>query len=81
MDLIINLIDGTQYTMRVNRLRKCGIIQKGFFIESYKEGRIEFPLDSFIGFKIDRSKDRATAKEWDGVILYSALAILSKYIV
>ena len=80
MDLIIFLKDGTQLQMRLYRLKKCGFTQKGFFIESYKEGRIEFPLDSLIGFKIDRSKDRSTVYEWDGVILNSALTILSKHI-
>jgi len=81
MDLIIFLKDGTQLQMRLYRLKECGLNQQGFFIESYKEGRIEFPLDSLIGFKIDRSKDRATVHEWDGVILNSALTILSKHIV
>ncbi len=80
MDLIIFLKDGTQYEIRAYRLKECGIRQQGFFIESYKQGRIEFSLESLIGFKIDRSKDRSTVHEWDGVILNSALTILSKYL-
>lgn len=78
LDLIIFLKDGTQNKITIIRLKECGTIDKNFFIESYKEGRIEIPLDIIDGFKIERPRGRGGAHEGDSTILYTAVGILSK---
>ena len=80
LDLIIFLKDGTQHIMTISRLKKCGIAENIFFIESYKEGRIEIPLDSIDGFKIERPRGRSIALEGDSSVFYTAIGILSKHL-
>jgi len=81
LDLNIFLKDGTQFKMTILRLIECGINQKKFFIESAKEGRIEFPIENLSGFRIDRPKSHRTAYEDDSTVLYTAIGILSKHLI
>ncbi len=39
--------------MIIDRLKASGINENNFFIESHKEGRLEIPLDSIDGFKVE----------------------------
>ncbi len=81
MDLIITLKDDTEHKMRIYRLRHCGINQQIFFIESDKEGRIEFPINSLDGFRIDRPKKLSiAAEEGDEVVLNAAIISLSHFL-
>ena len=81
MDLIVNLKDGTQYKMRGYNLRECGIYEKTFFIESDKEGRIEFPINSLSSFRIDRPKfEKFAPQAGDSVVLNAAVIILSTFL-
>jgi len=80
LDLTIFLKDGTHHIMRIFRLKKCGIAENSFFIESYKEGHIEIPLASIDGFKIERPRGRGAAPEGDSTVFYTAVGILSKHL-
>ena len=78
LDLTIFLKDGTKHKMEIGRLRASGINENNFFIEIYKEDRIEVPLDSIDGFKIE-SKRTYLLHESDEIHLITAVGILSKY--
>ena len=78
LDLIIFLKDGTQHKMIIDRLKASGINENNFFIESHKEGRIEIPLDSIDGFKIEAARTYLL-HENDQIHLITAVGILSKY--
>lgn len=81
LDLIIFLKDGTQQKMLIDTLRSSGTIENNFFIESRKEGRIEIPLDSIDGFKIDVPKGYTyLLYESNMIILITAVGILSKHL-
>ena len=80
LDLIIFLKDGAQQIISIYRLKKCGIAENTFFIESYKGGSIEIPLDSIDGFKIERPRGRSIAAEGDSTVFYTAVGILSKHL-
>ncbi len=77
MHIIITLKDGTEYSMLIFLLKECGIYQKKFFIISKKE-RIEFPIDSLSGFRVEASRGRAW--EGDSTILNPAIMILSQFL-
>ena len=76
MQIIITLKDGTEHSLLIFLLTGCGIYKKTFFIESKKNGRIEFPIDSLSGFRIEISKGRIW--EGDSTILNPAIIILSQ---
>ena len=76
MDIIITLKDGSEHSLLIFRLTGCGIYKNTFFIETQKKGRIEFPIDSLSGFRIERSKGRIW--EGDSAILNPAIIILSQ---
>jgi len=78
MDIIITLKDGSEHSLRIFRLTGCGIYKKTFFIETQKNGRIEFPIDSLNGFRIDRPKKVKRIWEGDSSILHPAIIILSQ---
>ena len=78
LDLIIFLKDGTQQKMLIDTLRSSGTIENNFFIESRKEGRIEIPLDSIDGFKIERRGGYGGIHESTMTFLITAVGILSK---
>lgn len=78
LDLTIFLKDGTQHKMIIDRLKASGINENNFFIESHKEGRIEVPLDSIDGFKIEAARTYLL-HENDQIHLITAVGILSKY--
>jgi len=78
LDLIIFLKDGTQRKMLIDRLKVSGINENNFFIENHKEGRIEIPLDSIDGFKLETSRTYLL-HETTMTILIIAVGILSKY--
>lgn len=78
MDIVITLKDGSEYSMLLFRLTGCGIYKKTFFIETEKEGRIEFPIDSLSSFRIEHSKGRIW--EGDGSIINPAIIILSHFL-
>jgi len=78
LDLIIFLKDGTQYKMLIDRLKASGINDTNFFIESHKEGRLEIPLDSIDGFKIE-AKRTYLLHENTQIHLFTAVGILSKH--
>ena len=81
LDLIIFLKDGTQYKMVIDRLKASGISENNFFIESHKEGRLEIPLDSIDGFKIEHlSGWTYLLHESNMTILIAAVGILSKHL-
>ena len=77
MHIIITLKDGTEHSMLIFELEECGIYQKTFIIASRKE-RIEFPIDSLSGFRIEASRGRAW--EGDSTILNPAIMILSQFL-
>jgi hypothetical protein len=79
LDLIIFLKDGTQYKMVIDRLKASGINENNFFIESHKEGRLEIPLDSIDGFKIEAARTYLL-NESNMTILITAVGILSKHL-
>ncbi len=79
LDLIIFLKDGTQYKMVIDRLKASGINENNFFIESHKEGRLEIPLDSIDGFKIEATRTYLL-NESNMTILITAVGILSKHL-
>ena len=80
LDLIIFLKDGTQYKMIIDRLITSGVNENIFFIESRKEGRLEIPLDSIDGFKIEHlSGWTYLLHESNMTILMTAVGILSKH--
>ena len=80
LELIIFLKDGTQYKMLIDRLKASGINENNFFIESHKEGRLEIPLDSIDGFKIECPSGRTyVLHESNMTILIAAVGILSKH--
>ena len=78
LDLIIFLKDGTQYKMVIDRLKASGINENNFFIESHKTGRIEVPLDSIDGFKIESARTYLL-HESTQIHLTTAIGILSKH--
>ena len=78
LELIIFLKDGTQNKMKIDRLIASGINENNFFIENYKEGRIEIPLDSIDGFKIETARTYLL-HEKNMTILITAVGILSKH--
>ena len=78
MDIIITLKDGSEHSLLIFRLTGCGIYKKTFFIETQKKGRIEFPIDSLSGFRIESSKGRSW--EGDSSILNPAIIILSQFL-
>ncbi|MHA1193073.1 MAG: hypothetical protein ACTSP9_12350 [Promethearchaeota archaeon] len=78
MDLIIFLKDGTQYKMKLDRLIACGTNGNNFFIENKKEGRIETPLDSIDGFKIETTRTYLLHDD-NNTKLITAVGILSKH--
>ena len=79
MDIIITLKDGSEHTLPVFRLMECGIDQKTFFLENKKTGRVDFPIDSLSGFKINLPKAiRVSPKEGDFIVLNTATIILSQ---
>ncbi len=80
MDLIIFLKDGTQYKMRIWRLKSCGINNQMFLLVSWKEGTIEFPINSLSGFKIEGTKVSRIPQSGDVAVLNAALTILTKYL-
>ena len=75
MDIIITLKDGSEHSLLIFRLTESGIYKKTFFIETEKKERIEFPIDSLSGFRIEHSKGRIW--EGDNAILNPAIIILS----
>ncbi len=78
--LIIFLKDGTQYKMLIDGLRASGISENFFFIENKKEGRIEIPLDSIDGFKIERPSGYGGVHKSTMMFLLIAVGILSKHL-
>ena len=78
LELIIFLKDGTQHSMKIDRLKASGICENSFFIESHKEGRLEIPLDSIDGFKIETARTYLL-HESNMTILITAVGILSKH--
>ena len=78
LDLIIFLKDGTQHEMLLDRLKASGINENNFFIESHKTGRIEVPLDSIDGFKIESARTYLL-HESTQIHLTTAIGILSKH--
>ena len=78
LDLIIFLKDGTQNRMLIDRLKASGIKENNFFIENHKEGRLEIPLDSIDGFKIETARTYLL-HESNMTILITAVGILSKH--
>ncbi len=79
LDLIIFLKDGTQHKMLIDRLQESGINGNNFFIESSKEGRLEIPLDSIDGFKLE-AKRTYILQESTQTHLITAVGILSKHL-
>jgi len=79
LDLIIFLKDGTQRKMLIDRLQTSGINGNNFFIESHKEGRLEIPLDSIDGFKLE-AKRTYILHESNQTHLITAVGILSKHL-
>ena len=79
LDLIIFLKDGTQHKMLIDRLIASGINENNFFIESRKEGRLEIPLDSIDGFKLETARTYLL-HESTQTYLITAIAILSKHL-
>ncbi len=79
LDLIIFLKDGTQCKMLIDRLKASGINENNFFIENHKEGRLEIPLDSIDGFKIEATRTYLL-NESNMTILITAVGILSKHL-
>ena len=80
LNIIIFFKDGTQYKMVLDRLKASGINENIFFIESHKEGRIEIPLDSIDGFKIERQSGYGGIHENTMTFLITAVGILSKHL-
>ena len=78
LDLTIFLKDGTQHKMVIDRIKASGINENNFFIEIHKKGRIEVPLDSIDGFKIE-AKRTYLLFENEEIHLITAVGILSKY--
>ncbi len=78
MDINITLKDGSEHILLIFELIGCGIYKKTFFIETKKKGRIEFPIDSLSGFRIEPSKGRFW--EGDSAILNPAIIILSQFL-
>ena len=78
LELIIFLKDGTQHSMKIDRLKASGISENRFFIESHKEGRLEIPLDSIDGFKIETGRTYLLS-ERIMTFLITAVGILSKH--
>ena len=79
LDLIIFLKDGTQHKMLIDRLIASGINENNFFIESRKEGRLEIPLDSIDGFKLETTRTYIL-HESTQTHLTTAVGILSKHL-
>jgi hypothetical protein len=79
LDLIIYLKDGTQHKMLIDRLIGSGIREKNFFIESYKEGLLEIPLEFIDGFKLE-AKRTYILNEDNETHLITAVGILSKHL-
>lgn len=77
MHIVITLKDGTEHSMLIFELEECSIYQKTFTIVSKKE-RIEFPIASLSGFRIEASRGRAW--EGDSTILNPAIIILSQFL-
>ena len=81
MDLIINLKDGTQHKIKGFKLKECGIYKNTFFIDSFKEGRIEFPINSLSSFNVESPKfAKLAAQAGDSVVLNTAIIILSTFL-
>ncbi|MFX1567686.1 MAG: hypothetical protein ACFFCV_04880 [Promethearchaeota archaeon] len=79
MELIIFLKDGSQRKISLMGLQASGIKENNFFIENKKEGRLEIPLDSIDGFKIE--KEIVLIHELNMTILLTAVGLLSKHMV
>jgi len=73
------LKDGTQRQMMIDRLSASGIDGNNFFIESRKHGRLEIPLDSVDGFKLE-TKRTYLFNETQQTHLITAVTILSKHL-
>ncbi|GAG06609.1 unnamed protein product, partial [marine sediment metagenome] len=71
MHIIITLKDGSEHSLLIFRLTGCGIYKNTFFIETQNKGRIEFPIDSLSGFRVEASRGRAW--EGDSTILNPAI--------
>lgn len=81
MDLIVNLKDGTQHKIRGYNLKECGIYEKTFFIESLKDDRFEFLINSLSTFSLDRPKfEKLAPQAGDSVVLNTAVIILSTFL-
>ena len=78
LDLIVFLKDGTQHKLVLDRLKASGINENNFFIESHKTGRIEVPLDSIDGFKIESARTYLLFESTQ-IHLTTAIGILSKH--
>ncbi|MFX1567684.1 MAG: hypothetical protein ACFFCV_04870 [Promethearchaeota archaeon] len=79
MDLIIFLKDGSERKTPIDRLLASGISGNNFFIESRKNGRLDIPLDSIDGFKLE-AKRTYILYETEQSHLTTAIAILSKHL-
>jgi len=80
MNFIIFLKDGTQYQMKIWRLKSCGINNQTFFLESWKEGIIEFPINLLSGFKIEGTKASRIPQSGDVAVVNAAITILTKFL-
>ena len=78
MNIIIRLKDGSEHSLHIFRLTECGIYKKSFFIENRKKERIEFPIETLSGFRIETSKGRL--QEGDSAILNPAVILLSQFL-
>ena len=79
LDLIIFLKDGNQRKILIDRLIASGINGNKFFIDTSKQGRLEIPLDSIDGFKLE-AKRTYILHESTQTHLITAVAILSKHL-
>ena len=78
LDLIIFLKDGTQHKIIIDRIKATGINENNFFIEKHKEGRLEIPLGSIDGFKIESARTYLL-NENNQIHIITAVGILSKH--
>jgi hypothetical protein len=62
LHLIITLKDGSEHSLQIFLLERCGIYKKTFFIEGKKKGRIEFPVGALSSFRVESS----TGRIWEG---------------
>ena len=78
LDLIIFLKDGTQHKIIIDRIKATGINENNFFIEKHKEGRLEIPLGSIDGFKIEAARTYLLYEN-NQIHFITAVGILSKH--